>query len=235
MYADIKNKKWLKFIAKFIAYLAAGGCAGYTIGVIIELLIKYRENIVFGFGALLILIVFGFGFTVDKPKKEVPVSPENNAILIDFDIEYVESTYKKLRFVLFYLLLEEADILKLRKPASPSQLDAPVHYDVFGVNTIIYHYLVFKAGEVNCDEILRFLEKSLDDKLSNYEVDGFQPDVLCGGIAYPSIIIDSVREAGEFVQINLVIPTDEYLRHRQRQLYRRMITSSQTSFKDKDF
>lgn len=237
MNEDIRKQKWLKFLAKFTAYLAAGGCAGYTIGAIIELLIEYRENIVFAFGALIVLLVFWIGFTADKPKvkKEVPVAPENNAILIDFDIEYVEATYKKLRYVLYYLLLDNINILNLRKPASPSQLDAPVHYDVFGVNTIIYHYLAFKAGEVKCEEILRFLEKNLGDKLANYEVDGFQPDVICGGATYPSIMLDDVRETGDFVLINLVIPTDEYLRHRQRQLYRRMISSSQTSFKDKDF
>lgn len=236
MQTDLNEKKWFRFLAKFTAFLAAGGCAGYAVGSVMEVLIKYRENIIFALGALVCLLVFWIGFTADKPKakQETPQAQDDTA-LIECDAGHVEATYKKLRFALYYLLLEEADILKLKKPASPSQLEAPVHNDMFGANTIIYHYLAFRAGEIDCNEVQCFLEKSLEDKLFNCEIDGFPPDIICGGVAYPSIMVYSVKKAGDFAQINLVIPTDEYVRHRQRQLYRRTIERPHTTFKDKDF
>lgn len=232
---DKENKRWGTYILKWFVYIAAAACVGYVIGEVVELVLDYKEQIAMAIGSVICIGVLYLGFST---KKEVPIEEkqqENDSIL-SFDENDLEHTYVKLQEDLFMLVSENADLLNVRKPTSTRQSEALTHYDIVG-KVPVYHFMYAKAVEkINTNDMFRLLEKIIEEKLDDREMDGFPPSFIHNGISYPSIMVHNVRDAGNYVQVDIVITSEEYLKYRKQRMYRRMMQQQkQTVMQDKDF
>lgn len=232
---DKANKRWGKYILKWIAYITACACLGYVIGEVVELVLDYKEQIAMAIGSVICIGILYLGFST---KKEVPTEekPQENDSILSFDENDLEHTYLKLQEDLFVPVSENADLLNVRKPTSTRQSEALTHYDIVG-KVPVYHFMYAKAVEnININDMFRLLEKIVEEKLDDREMDGFPPSFIYNGISYPSIMVHNVRDAGDYVQIDIVITSEEYLKHRTQRMYRRMMKQQkQTVMQDKDF
>ena len=154
---------------------------------------------------------------------------------LQFDTIMLENTYKLLRTALCTVISEVADLIGVKKVMSPSQMDAPIHYDIMA-NVVIYHFLLSKNIEIDTYEILGILQNSFERKLMNNEISGFsQPVYLYHSQAYPYIMVDKVFSNGNLVQVDICIANENYCRHREKRIYNNMINSTASDIKDREF
>lgn len=223
---DKAEKRWERYILKWIVYILVVSCMAYVIAEVAWLVFDYKEQIAKAIGAIICIGILYLGFST---KKEVPIEekPQENDSILSFDENDLERTYLKLQESLYIPILENADLLNLRKPTSFKQSEAMIHYDIVG-KVPVFHLMYAKAVEnINTNDMFRLLEKIIEEKLNDREMDGFPPSIICNGISFPSIMVHNVRDAGDYVLIGVVITSEEYLKYRQQQ--------KQTIMQDKDF
>ena len=199
---------------------------------ILYFIIQNIEDIVVTIGAVACFFAVIFSYFRKKPKKvEQPDSS-----IIEFNPITLETTYCLIRKNLCSIIADVADMIRLRKPATLSQMDSPTHYDILG-NAVIYHYLLIKqSDEVDPYTILGVIQNTIEQRLNNGEIDGItQTHFFYRSQVYPSLMVDNVRDLGSYVQIDIAIASEQYLKYRERRIYNNMNQSSSTKSYDRDF
>ena len=233
---DIKNKKWVRGIAKSLLVLAIMACTVYFLYILILFLIRNMDYIILCVGGIVCLIVFFRSLATKKlPKQEVPpVEPQQN--YIQFDSIALEETYKLIRDGLCYVVWEKHEGLGVRRPTSSSQLDAPTHHDIVA-NVPIYHFLVAKYGESHDTyTIMGILQSTLEKKLNNNEIPGISNvPTRYNGQLYPAVMVDNVIDYGDILQIDIALTNEYYCKYRTQRILNSMNASTTSTFKDRDF
>lgn len=226
------KKHWGKLILKVLASLIVLICMTLVIASILYFIIENIENIVVTIGAIACFFAVIFSFFQKKPEK---VEPPDSSI-IEFNPITLETTYCLIRKNLCSIIADVADMIRLRKPATLSQMDSPTHYDILG-NAVIYHYLLIKqSDEVDPYTILGVIQNTIEQRLNNGEIDGItQTHFFYRSQVYPSLMVDNVRDLGSYVQIDIAIASEQYLKYRERRIYNNMNQSSTTKSYDRDF
>lgn len=227
---DYQKKHWVKLILKCLGMIIIGVCMALLLGKLAFLILDNIEGIVVTIGAIACFFMILFSFLPQKP----PVTPPDPPM--DYDPITLESTYNMIRKNLCSVIGEIADITRLRKPASLSQMDCPTHYDVVA-KAVIYHFLVLKqSGEIDTFSIIGILQNAIEQRLNNNEVEGItQTAYFYNGQVYPSIMVDNVQDLGNYVQIDIAIASEYYCKYRERRIYNNMNQTGIIKPKDKDF
>lgn len=232
---DKAEKRWGRFILKWLVYILAVSCMAYVIAEVLGLVFAYKEEIAKAIGMVVCIGILYLGFSDKKKVPEEEKQQENDSIL-SFDENALEDTYGKLQHEMFFLMMDNYELLNLRKPLTCNQIEAISHYDIVG-KVPVYHFLYEKAVEnINTDDMERILENIINVALEERDIMSFPPSFPHGGVSYPSIMVHNVRNAGPYVQINLVITSDDYLKVRKQRKQRGIMRQQkQIDTKDKDF
>ena len=237
---DFENKKWGKLIVKILLILFVLICMGTAVAAFCWFILEHLDYIILAVGAVACIIVLFQ--SILPPRHNQPSQPqaeESSEIedsILAFDTFALETTYAMLRKNLCVVVGEVSDIIKLRKPATLSQMDAPTHYDI--VSQIpIYHFLFRKSEDnISTDEIFGILQTAIEQKLNNHELDGIsQKHFYHKGMSYPIMMIDSVRELGSYVQIDIAIVNERYCYYREQRIYNQLEQNNSNNPYDKDF
>ncbi len=230
---DFYNKHWVWFILKLLISIVGLICMGLLLGKITVLIIYNIESIVVTIGAIFIFFMLLAQFIPKRTEKPV-VQPESTTI--EFDPITLETTYSLIRKNLCSILGDVAEIIKIRKPGTLSQMDSPTHYTIVS-NAVIYHYLAVKtADEVDIFNAIGILQNALEQRLNNNEVEGItQTHFLYKSQAYPSLMVDNIKDTGVYVQIDIAIASEYYCKYRERRIYNNMNRSGVIRPQDKDF
>lgn len=201
---------------------------------ILYLLSANWETITTAVGCIVIVALFVLGFF--PKKKAAPALPE--ATQTGYDPVFLNSTYNLLRTNMVSILAETADMLHLRIPSTPSQIEAPVHHDIVS-NAAIFHFLCGKQEpSVKTDpfEAMGIIQSVLERRLNNRELMGItQTTTFYNGMAYPAIMVDGVQDLGRYIQIDVAITNESYLRYRTTRLYSNMNDSNVFNPYDRNF
>lgn len=227
---DYQKKHWVKLILKCLGMIIIGVCMALLLGKLAFLILDNIEGIVVTIGAIACFFMILFSFLPQKP----PVTPPDPPM--DYDPITLESTYNMIRKNLCSVIGDIADVTRLRKPASLSQMDCPTHYDVVA-KAVIYHFLVLKqSGEIDTFSIIGILQNAIEQRLNNNEVEGItQTAYFYNGQVYPSIMVDNVQDLGNYIQIDIAIASEYYCKYRERRIYNNMNQTGIIKPKDKDF
>lgn len=226
---DLDNCRWKKFFAKYIATLIA------LIGAIF-LCTKIYYNI-----SYIILAILGFfcfvalwrHFFPPKQPQKPEAPPENNTVM--YDAVFLENSYKMLLTNICPIITEKADIMQVHKPMAYYELEAPIHYTV--KSFVMFHILMGKNAEsVDTRRVLEILQDTISKKLNNSEMVGIsQACYFYNGQALPSIMIDSARDLGNFIQVDIVITCDAYCQYRLQRLQSSISNITASKPRDRDF
>lgn len=229
---DCENGRWVILGLKTIALTVVLICVGTVIYIFTYKVLQHLEEIIIAIGATACFFTILFSFL---PKKRPALTPVDTGIM-EYDPITLENTYRMLRKNLCTVLGEVGDIVKLRKPASLSQLDAPTHYDVIA-RVPVYHYLASKlSDDVDMFNLVGILQNTIEQKLNNHELDGIQQiSYFYNGQAYPSLMVENVRDLGSYVQIDLAIASEHYCRYRENRIYNSISQSGPMRPQDRDF
>lgn len=225
------EKHWLKLFLHIFGICIGVFCVSMVLSVAYTFIMDNFNKIatLIGSGILLIsLLLYIF------PKKEPILEPPNE--VLNHDPNILENTYEMVRNHVCTVLNEVGDVVKLRKPATLSQLDAPNHHDIIG-NTPIYHYLALKqTNEFDIFNTTGIIQNRINQKLNNQELDGItQTSIFYNGASYPTLMVDNIRDLGQWVQIDMALSTPLYIQHRQRRIYNTLEQNKQLTPRDKDF
>lgn len=234
---DYYDKRWLRFFLKLFISLIGLICMSLVLGKIILLIMFNIEAIVVALGSVFIFFMVLAQFIpkrVEKEKPSVQIQPESSPI--EFDPITLETTYSLIRKNLCSILGDVAEIIRIRKPSTLSQMDSPTHYTIVS-NAVIYHYLAVKsADEVDIFNAVGILQNALEQRLNNNEVEGItQTHFLYKSQAYPSLMVDKVNDTGGYIQIDIAIASDSYCRYRERRIYNNMNQNNGIRPVDRDF
>lgn len=226
---DLDNCRWKKFFAKYIATLIALISA-------IFLCTKIYYNI-----SYIILAILGFfcfvalwrHFFPPKPQQQVEMPVENNAMV--YNPVFLEDTYSMLLNNISPIIMEKADIMQLQRVMASYELESPVHYTLKGF--VLYHILIGKINEnVDTQKVLEILQNAITQRLNHSEFIGIEQSYyLYNGRALPYIMVDNVRDLGNFVQVDIAITDDAYCQYRLQRLQNRISNASASKPRDRDF
>lgn len=226
------DKKWGILILKILAILILTVCTGMVIFIIASAIINNLEKIIITIGSVGCITAIFLNFF--KKKEPAPALPDNS--IIEYDPISLESTYKILRQNLCSVIGDTAEITKLRKPVTLSQMDAPTHFDIVS-KCAIYHFLVLKlAEEIDPFTITGILQNAIEQRLNNNEAEGItQTSFFYNGQVYPSIMVDRVQDLGNYIQVDVAIASEYYCKYRERRIYNNMAQSNSGRPQDKYF
>ena len=189
----------------------------------------------------IILAILGFfcfvalwrRFFPQKQPQQIEAPPENNTVM--YDAVFLENSYKMLLTNICPIIMEKADIMQVHKPMAYYELEAPIHYTV--KSYVMFHILMGKNAEsVDTQRILEILQNTISQKLNNSEMVGIsQACYFYNGQALPSIMIDSARDLGNFIQVDIVITCDAYCLHRINRLQSSISNATASKPRDRDF
>ena len=120
------DKRWGILILKILAILVLTVCTGMVIFIVASTIINNLEKIIITIGSVGCITAIFLNFF--KKKEPAPALPDNS--IIEYDPISLETTYKMLRQNLCSVVGDTAEITKLRKPVTLSQMDAPTHFDI---------------------------------------------------------------------------------------------------------
>jgi len=232
---DLFNeKKFWKLILHILLILFCLFSFAMVVSGILYLVSANWEAITTAVGCIVIVALFLIGLF---PKKEaVSALPESTQA--SYDPVFLNSTYNLLRTNMVSVLAEVADMLHLRIPSTPSQIEAPVHYDIVN-NAAIFHFLCGKQeSSVKIDpfEAIGIIQNVLERRLNGHELMGInQTTTFYNGMAYPAIMVDNVQDLGRYIQIDIAITNDNYLRYRTNRLYCNVNDSNTSNPYDRNF
>lgn len=235
--ADIEQKKWVRGIVKCLLLVIVGACTVLCILWFIAFLFNHIDYVIIVVGGIGSIILLIRSALPERPKqREKAVYIKKNESMIGYDTITLESTYKRIREGMFHIITETADLIGVKKPTSSSQMDAPTHYDIIS-NVPVYHLLVAKiGGENDVYTIMGLLQNVLEQKLNDNEFNGISQTVFFhNGQAYPSIMIDNVRNLGNMLQIDVVIVSGHYCRYRERRMHEQINKNLFDNPRDDDF
>lgn len=228
--SNYKNRQWLQLILKLIGLAVSTACMFLMIGTVVLAVFSHIDEIVVTIGAI---ACFFWGIAHIFTRTDTPPSIET---ILEYDPITLESTYKLLRKNLCSIIGDIAEITKLRKPTTLSQLDTPTHFDV-KAKAVIYHFIIPKQSEeVDTFSTLGILQNAIEQRLNNHEVEGITQTVFFyNGQAYPSIMVDNVLNLGNFIQIDIAIASEYYCKYREQRIYNNMNQTGIIKPMDKDF
>lgn len=230
--SNYENKEWGKFILKFLAYIIILTCAGLFLILVFFKVFEHIDLIVTVIGAVSVFIII-LSSLIPKNRKEIKHLDEP---ILEYDPITLETTYKLIRKNLCSIIGDISDVAKLRKPVTLSQMDCPTHFDVIS-KAIIYHYLVLKTSDdFDAFTLSGIIQNALEQRLNNNEIEGItQTSFFYNGQVFPSLMVDSVKDRGNYIQIDLAIASEYYCRYRERRIYNNMGSSNNFSLRDRDF
>ncbi|WP_176254285.1 hypothetical protein [Enterocloster alcoholdehydrogenati] len=218
LYDLFEDKRWWKLSGHIFLVFLGLLSLGAFLGGVFSIFLKYWEQIISVIGGICFIIMAIIGFS--STKKENSALPE--PIQASYDPVFLNSTYSLLRTNLVSVLAETADMLCLRVPSTPSQIEAPVHHDIVS-NAAIFHFLCGKQEpSVKTDpfEAMGIIQSVLERRLNNHDLMGItQTTTFYNGMAYPAIMVDGVQDLGRYIQIDVAITNESYLRYRTNRLY----------------
>lgn len=234
LYGLIEEKRWWKFAGHILLIIFGALSTGAFLGGIISLFLNYGEEIAMMIGGICFIIMAIIGFS--SKKKEVPALPE--PAQASYDPVFLNSTYSLLRTNMVSILAETADMLHLRVPSTSSQIETPVHHDIVS-NSAIFHFMCGKQDlSVKTDpfEAMGIIQSVLERRLNNRELMGItQTTTFYNGMAYPAIMVDNVQDLGRYIQIDIAITNENYLRYRTNRLYCNVNDSNTSNPYDRNF
>jgi hypothetical protein len=231
---DYEDKKWGWLALKIIGLMVILCCTTLLLVALGFKLIEHINQIVVTIGSISCFFLILYSFIPKKKKEPDFQSPDSN--ILEYDPITLENTYRTLRRGLSIVIGEVADTIKVKTPSSLSQLDCPTHFTVIS-RSIIYHFLVAKisTAEFDVSRANGILQNAIENKLNNQEMDGItQSCFFYNGQIYPSLLIDNVKDLGQYVQIDIAIASDYYCAYRSRRIQNMMQTGN-IAIKDRDF
>lgn len=146
-----------------------------------------------------------------------------------------ETNYYIVRNFLFSVVNEIGSTLNLAKVNSPSELDSPSKI-ITKSNVTMYEFLILKTSEVDVDAIKEVLQTRITQKILANELSLSQKNFIYDGKAYPILIIDSVSNRGNYVEVDIAWASNRYCEMlKLRHLALLENNSAITNFKDGDF
>lgn len=227
-----KEKKYVKFSLLLLGALLALSSSIFVIYVVIILIYNNFIEIITVLGTIFIIISAVIGLFNQKK-----IIPETETSIMEYDPIILESTYSLIRKNFAVIVSEVSEVIKLKKPATLMQMDAPSHYDIVG-NVPIYHYLFYKLTEkADIDIIMGVLQTTITQRLESHSFEGItQSRYLYDSASYPAILIDNVIDTGNFIQVDVAIASEAYCRHRKQRIYNTINSGTRHSnISDKDF
>ena len=233
-YELYQERKWGKFALHIIFDFIGLVSVSLLLSNII-LYIYYNFEMLAKIVGGIFLLIITVAYMLPKKKAELPAIPEDSP---GYDPVFLNETYNLLRRNLVSICAETAEILGLRVPTTPSQIDSPVHFDIIS-GAAIFHFLCGKqdfASPIDSYEAIGTLQNTLERRLNNNELMGIsQAAILHNGVAYPAIMIDNVLDMGRYIQIDIAITNANYLRYRKNSLYNSMNAENYTTPRDRNF
>lgn len=228
---NYENGQWGKLIFKVSGLLVVMTCMSTAVVMLVWLIIDNLQMITVTVGVICFLIWLVLGI-LPKRRQE----PEKTGNYLQYDPITLENTYKLIRSGICTIIGEVDEIIKVRKPASYSQMDAPTHYDIVA-GVPIYHLLVPKQGEaVDTYVALGILQNAIEQKLNSHALPGINQAVFFyNGQAYPALMVDMVHDLGNFIQIDIAVASENYCKYREQRLYNSINPSSGQNPQDRDF
>ncbi len=147
-----------------------------------------------------------------KQEKIAKKSKQNQTNKI-IEKELHENNYICIRKCLFDILDNDiSEVLGLKKPARLSELDAPGKITVKG-NVFLYQFVMLKkSNEIDCNSIKEILQKEINEALDNFRIAGIrQTKFISNGVAIHILNVDSVKDLGNYIQLELVWASDDYV------------------------
>lgn len=230
---NYENKEWGWLALKIIGLMVVLCCTTLLLVALAFKLIEHINQIVVTVGSISCFFLILYSF-IPKKKKEPDFQSQDSNIL-EYDPITLENTYRTLRRGLSTVIGEVADIIKVKTPSSLSQLDCPTHFSVVS-RAVVYHFLLLKASEkFDVSRANGILQNAIENKLNNQEMDGItQSYFFYNGQIYPSLLIDNVKDLGQYVQVDIAIASDYYCAYRSRRIQNMMQTGN-IAIKDRDF
>lgn len=229
-----QEKKWGKFGLHIMFSILGMVCAGILLSQFAVFVVYNFEVLAKVVGGIFLLIIM-IAYILPKKKPEPPAQSDNS---YGYDPVFLNSTYNLLRGNMISILAETADMLRLRVPSTPSQVEAPVHYDIIS-GAAIFHFLCGKQDPVvpvDSFEAIGILQNTLERRLNTHELMGIsQTTTFYNGMAYPSIMVDNILDSGRYIQIDIAVTNENYLRYRTNRLYSRMDSNNSANPRDKNF
>ena len=229
-----EERRWWKLAGNILLSFVLIFSTGAFIGWILYLLSAHWQTITTTIGGICVIVIFVLG--IFSKKKAAPALPE--ATQIGYDPVFLNSTYNLLRTNMVSILAETADMLHLRIPSTPNQIEAPVHHDIIS-NAAIFHFLCGKQEpSVKTDpfEAMGIIQSVLERRLNSHDLMGItQTTTFYNGIAYPAIMIDGVQDLGRYVQIDVAITNENYLRYRTNRIYSNLNDGISSNPYDRNF
>ena len=229
---NYENSEWVKFILKILALLIVLICTGLVLLAVVVFIIDHIEKIVVAIGAIGSIAIIFLSLIPKRTAKPAPL-PET---VLEYDPITLETTYRLIRKNICSIVGDVYEIIKVRKPTNLSQMDCPTHYDVVA-KAVIYHLLLTKGPE-DFDALgaSGILQNAIEQRLNNNEIDGItQAAHFYNGQVFPAIMVDNIREMGNYVQVDVAIASDYYCKYRERRIYENMASGNSSSIYDRDF
>ena len=232
---DYKEHCWKRLIVKSILTLLTVLIFGFIFWKIVFWVLANIEQIVTTIGGILCFF-WGLLYLMGKMKKNPPKPPELPEPANNYDPITTNTTYNTLRNDICVILIDLADVIKIRKPTMPSSIDAPTRFDVIS-NAVIYHFLVVKqSDDFDPSATSAILQNRIEQRLNNNELNGItQRSYFYNGQVFPSIIVDAVQDLGRYAQIDIALASDYYCRYREQRIFENLNRPDSSSFHDRDF
>lgn len=146
-----------------------------------------------------------------------------------------ETNYNLIRQALYSAINTTCDATGLNRIQSITALDTPRHFDSAG-NYYVYHYMVTKTpGMVSLDVMQEILQNRIEQLLAARQIPGISQVRYfhSSGISYPTLIIDEIRDIGNFLQIEMVTANKHYAEFQEN--YLNTLQENTLSLQDDDF
>lgn len=242
MYKKIKDKiheAWLK--KDYLKLLGWTLLIGLVIVVGLELISIFISFIAEKFDLLVIcttIVVVWYLYLKHVKQERIEKNSKQNETNKIVEKELHENNYICIRKCLFDILNNDiSEVLGLKKPARLSELDAPGKIVIKG-NVFLYQFIVLKkSNKVECNRIKDILQKEVIEALDNFRFEGIrQTKFILNGNVFPILNVDSVKDVGNYIQLELVWANEDYvdlIETRKNLLTEKL--NEETSLYDTDF
>ena len=230
---DFHNGKWILGILEIIILVMAGASIVLVVILICQQVYNNIDYIILAILGFFIVVALWRHFFPPQPQQQVEMPVENNTMV--YNPAFLEDTYSMLLTNISPIIMEKADIMQLQRIMASYELECPIHYTIKGF--VLYHILIGKINEnVDTQKVLEILQNAISQKLSNSGFIGIgEAYYLYNGRALPRIMIDNVRDLGNFVQVDIVITDEAYCQYYYQRLQNKISNASVSKPRDRDF
>jgi hypothetical protein len=207
-----EREKLRQAVIKWFAVIAVTALSLWLAGVIISRSVAYIEahsGVFLGLLGIIGVIVY---VVYQYKTRQTPAAPP----ILDGELErgQAERTYVHIGSpIIFDLFKTLSKVYPFVEPAGIDKIYSPLR--ARKLNDIWYYeYVSLKLGEINISDVQRFLSEELKRTLLDDAPHGLARNkVFIGGVEYPALFIDRVKDAGEYVQVSVVVSSEKYYRH----------------------